>query len=81
MPLINCKINLILTWPVNCFTIDVTVYYQVPTFALTDTKLYALVVTYWHVNCYIIDAPVNYQVPTFALTDTKLYALLVTLST
>ena len=45
MPLINCEINLILTWSANCFIIDVLVKNQVPTFTITDTKLYVPVVT------------------------------------
>ena len=42
---INCEINLILTCSENCFMIDAPVNSQVPTFALTDTKLYVPVVT------------------------------------
>ena len=38
MPLINCEINLILTWSANCFIIEVA------TFAITDTKPYVPVV-------------------------------------
>ena len=41
MSLINCKINLILVIVV----IDAPVENQVPTFTITDTKLYVLVVT------------------------------------
>ena len=40
MPLINCKINFILTWSANGFMLADTVANQVPTFAITDTKLY-----------------------------------------
>ena len=40
MPLINCGIDLILTWSENCFITDAPVNNQVPTFALTDTKPY-----------------------------------------
>ena len=43
--LINCEINLILTWYANCFVIDAPVNNQVPTFAITDTKRYVPVVT------------------------------------
>ena len=39
MPLINCEINFILTWSVNCFIIAGANDYQVTTFAITDTKL------------------------------------------
>ena len=38
--LINCETNLILTWSANCFIKDDPVNNQVPTFELTDTKLY-----------------------------------------
>ena len=39
MCLINCEINLILTWSSDCFIIDDPVNNQVPTSELTDTKL------------------------------------------
>ena len=45
IPLINCEINLILTWSANCFIIGDPVENQVPTFAITNTKLYVIVVT------------------------------------
>ena len=45
MSLINCEINLILTWSRNCFIIDDIVNNQVQTFELTDMKLYVTVVT------------------------------------
>ena len=38
MPLINCEMNLILTWSENC-VISNTVAIQALTFAITDTKL------------------------------------------
>ena len=37
MPLINCEINLILTWSINCI---VTISTGAETFKITDTKLY-----------------------------------------
>ena len=43
MPLINCEMNFILTWCTNSFIIAGTAANQVPTFAITDTKLYVLV--------------------------------------
>ena len=43
-PLINCEINFILTWPANC-VISNAVANQNTTFAITDQKLYVLVVT------------------------------------
>ena len=45
MPLINCEINLILTWPSRCFIIDNPIAGQEPKFTITDTKLYVPVVT------------------------------------
>ena len=45
MSLINCEINLILTWSTNCFIIDAPANNQIPTFELTDTNLYVPVVT------------------------------------
>ena len=43
MALINCEINFVLTWFVNFFIVDVAS--QAATFAVTNTKLYAPVVT------------------------------------
>ena len=43
MPMIDCKINLILTWSANCVIYHATAN-QATTFAITDTKLYVLVV-------------------------------------
>ena len=43
--LINCEINLTLTWSENCFIIANAVDCEVPTFEITDTKLYIPVVT------------------------------------
>ena len=45
MPLINCEINLILTWSNMCFIIDNPFDDQEPAFTITDTKLYVPVVT------------------------------------
>ena len=45
MPLINCEIELILTWSVNCVIIYTNVANQVPTFTVTETNLYVPVVT------------------------------------
>ena len=42
MPLINCEINLILTWSANCVISSAT---KAITFAITDTKIYVLVVS------------------------------------
>ena len=44
MPLINCEINLILTWYARCFIIDTPIVGQESTFIITDTKLYVPVV-------------------------------------
>ena len=45
MPLINCVVNLILTWYANCIIVSTNVANQNATFAITDTKLYLPVVT------------------------------------
>ena len=42
MPLINCEVNLILTWSSTCVVTD---YVGAGTFAITDTKFYVPVVT------------------------------------
>ena len=42
MPLINCEVNLILTWSSTCVITD---FNGAGTFAITDTKLYVPVVT------------------------------------
>ena len=45
MPLINCKIELILTWSADCVIIYTDVANQNPTFTITETNLYVPVVT------------------------------------
>ena len=45
MPLINCEVNLILTWSSTCVLVATGVLNQNATFAITDTKLYVPVVT------------------------------------
>ena len=45
MPLINCEVNIILTWSANCVIIYTNVENQIPTFTITETHLYVLVVT------------------------------------
>ena len=45
MPLINCKVNLILTWSSTCVLVATNIQNQSATFAITDTKLYVPVVT------------------------------------
>ena len=45
IPLINCEVNLILTWPSTCVLIATNIPNQNATFAITDTKLYVPVVT------------------------------------
>ena len=42
MPLINCEINLLLSWSKNCVVTNLT---DAGTFVITDTKLYIPVVT------------------------------------
>ena len=45
MPLINCEVDLILTWSSTCVLIATNILNQNATFAITDTKLYGPVVT------------------------------------
>ena len=45
MRLINCEVELILTWSAGCFIIDTDVTNQVPTFTITETNLYVPAVT------------------------------------
>ena len=45
MPLINCEVNLILTWSRSCVIVSSNDADQNATFAITDTKLYVPVVT------------------------------------
>ena len=45
IPLINCEVELILTWSANCVIIYTDVPDQVPTFEITETNLYVLAVT------------------------------------
>ena len=45
MPLINCEVNLILTWSRSCVIVSSNDANQIATFAITDTKLYVPVVT------------------------------------
>ena len=40
MPLINCEVELILTWSAGCVIIYTDVADQVPTFTITETNLY-----------------------------------------
>ena len=43
--LINCEVNLILTWSANCVIVSTNVANKNATFAVTDTKIYVPVVT------------------------------------
>ena len=45
MPLINCEVNLILSWSRNCVIVSSNDANQNATFPVTDTKLYVPVVT------------------------------------
>ena len=45
MSLINCEVELILTWSRNCDIISANVANQNPTFTITETTLYVPVVT------------------------------------
>ena len=46
MALINCEVELVLTWSTNCVIIFTNVNNQVPTFTMTETNLYVPVVTW-----------------------------------
>ena len=45
MPLINCEVELILTWSENCVIISTNVANQNPTFTITETNVHVPVVT------------------------------------
>ena len=45
MPLIQCEVNLILTWSENCVIVSANVANQHATFTITETKLSVPVVT------------------------------------
>ena len=45
MLLINCEIELILTWSADCVIISTNVPYQIPTFTIAQKNLYVPVVT------------------------------------
>ena len=45
MPLINCEVELILTWSENCVIISTNIADQNTTFTITETNLYLPVVT------------------------------------
>ena len=45
MPLINCEVNLILTWSSTCVLVSTNAANQNATFAITNTKLYVPVAT------------------------------------
>ena len=45
MPLINCEVEIILTWSKNCVIISTNIPNQNPAFTITETNLYVLVVT------------------------------------
>ena len=45
MPLINCEVNLILTWFANCLIVHTNAGNQGAIFKITETNLYVLIVT------------------------------------
>ena len=45
MPLINCEVNLILTWSSTCVIVSTNIANQNATFTITNTRLYVPVVT------------------------------------
>ena len=52
MPLINCKVNLILTWSSTIVLIATNIPNQNATFTIADTKLYIPVVTFINTRKY-----------------------------
>ena len=44
IPLINCEVNLILTWSSDCVINYTNVANEVPIFAITETNLYVPVI-------------------------------------
>ena len=45
MTLINCEVNIFLTWPTNCIIVYTYVENQGVTFPMTEVRLYVPVVT------------------------------------
>ena len=45
MPLINCEVDLILTWFADCVIIYINFANQIPTFTITERNFYVSVVT------------------------------------
>ena len=45
MSLINCEVNIILTWSAKCVILYTNLASQISTFTITETKLYVPVVT------------------------------------
>ena len=45
MILINCEIEIILTWSANCIIIYTDIAGQNPTFTITETNIYAPLLT------------------------------------
>ena len=50
MPLINCEVNLILTWSTNCIIIYTDIANKTLTFIITETYLYQrkIMQNYYH---------------------------------
>ena len=46
MSLIQCDLNLMLTWSTDCVLLYTDVANQIPTFAITEKNIYVPVVTY-----------------------------------
>ena len=45
MSLMNCEINLILTWSGTCVIVSIAAVYQGAIFSITESNVYVLVVT------------------------------------
>ena len=50
MPLINCAVNLILTWSANCVIVSTDVANQGATFTITETIKKSVLKTQYYIN-------------------------------
>ena len=60
MPLINCEVELVLTWSENCVIIYTEIANQNPTFTITETTLHVPVVTLSTQNTVKLLPPLRY---------------------
>ena len=84
MPLINCEINFIITWSANC-VISNAAANQAITFAITDIKLYVIIISYiifiiiYHsfINSVINETMINNNKDNITNNDTYLILIIV----